>query len=99
MSTFEKELGQLLNSYSRENASNTPDFILARYIAGCLRAFEAAVLRREEWYGRDPHRGPASAVESGEVTANDAPCRFCGAQVLAFHDSDCPLVVNLGWDR
>jgi hypothetical protein len=50
--TFEKELEKLINRHSQENLSNTPDFILARYIAGCLEAFNTAVTRRESWYGR-----------------------------------------------
>lgn len=56
---FEKELENLINRYSIENASNTPDFILARYMAGCLSNFNETVRRREVWYGRDPNIGPA----------------------------------------
>lgn len=48
---FEKELAALLNRYSCENASNTPDFILAHYLLGCLSLFERAVQRRETWHG------------------------------------------------
>ena len=51
--SFEKNLEQLLNKFSQENGSNTPDFILARYLMACLEAFNSAVLRRESWYGRD----------------------------------------------
>ena len=29
-----------------------PDFILAEYLTDCLRAFDKATVRREEWYGR-----------------------------------------------
>ena len=50
--TFEKELEALLNSHSMENGSDTPDFILAAYLTACLKAFDAGVSRREEWYGR-----------------------------------------------
>ena len=52
MPDFEKDLERLLNATSQENASNTPDFILAEYLLGCLAAFNGAVKRREEWYGR-----------------------------------------------
>lgn len=45
------ELAELLNRYSQENASNTPDFILAEYLLDCLNAFDRAIRRREEWYG------------------------------------------------
>lgn len=50
---FESELIGIINRYSRENASNTPDYILAQYLSACLRVFDAAVLKRETFYGRD----------------------------------------------
>ena len=50
---FAKELQLLINKYSRENESNTPDYILATYLEGCLSAYTAAVKQREEFYGRD----------------------------------------------
>lgn len=49
---FKKELEDLINSYSKENGSDTPDFILAEYLNKCLEAFDATVSRREAWYGR-----------------------------------------------
>lgn len=49
---LESELRSVLNSYSAENSSDTPDFILAEYITGCLDAFNQAVRAREKWYGR-----------------------------------------------
>ena len=50
---FEKELEELINRHSQENASNTPDFILAQYLQGCLLVFNTAIQQRETWYGRD----------------------------------------------
>lgn len=50
--SFRKGLETLLNQHSRENESNTPDFILADYLTGCLRAFDSAVRMRADWYGR-----------------------------------------------
>ena len=52
---FRKDLAELLNRYSKENGSDTPDFILARYLENVLENFDAAVKEREEWYGREPH--------------------------------------------
>lgn len=49
--TFQSELEALINRYSQENGSNTPDFILAEYLAGCLMTFNAAVMARSKWYG------------------------------------------------
>ncbi len=48
---LEKELEGLINDESRENDSNTPDFILAEYMMNCLDAFELASNKREVWYG------------------------------------------------
>jgi hypothetical protein len=50
--TFEQELEQLINKYSKENGSNTPDFILAQYLGRCLENFDLTVNRRESWHGR-----------------------------------------------
>lgn len=51
---FYRELTALINRYSLENESNTPDFLLAQYLIGCLRNFSNIVNNREEWYGRGP---------------------------------------------
>ena len=50
---FRKELIQVINKYSKENSSNTPDIILGEYLESCLLAFDTAVQQRETWYGRD----------------------------------------------
>lgn len=52
---FERELEKLLNRYSKENGSGTPDFILAEYLNGCLEAYNLAVRTREHWHGRTTH--------------------------------------------
>jgi hypothetical protein len=49
---FQIELSQLLNKYSKENGSDTPDTILASFLIGCLQTFDFAVSQRERWYGR-----------------------------------------------
>ena len=51
--SFKTKLIGLLNEYSKENTSNTPDMILAQYLESCLAAFDEAVQQRETWYGRD----------------------------------------------
>jgi hypothetical protein len=51
---FRYNLETLLNKESRENGSNTPDFLLAEYLMECLTAFDKAVNAREGWYGRTP---------------------------------------------
>lgn len=52
---FEKRLAALINEYSKENDSDTPDFILARYLNEVLKNFNAAVMDREQWYNREKH--------------------------------------------
>jgi len=50
--SFKTKLQTLINQYSMENDSNTPDYILAEYIENCLHAFNKATQQRETWYGR-----------------------------------------------
>jgi hypothetical protein len=52
------ELVALLNKHSRENVSNTPDFILRDFMWHCLKAFEAGVNQRDNWYNIDPQPRP-----------------------------------------
>ena len=47
---FKKELTSLINRYSRENISDTPDFILAEYLMKCLENFEVMVDTHAVWY-------------------------------------------------
>ena len=48
---FVTALSSLLNRYSMENESNTPDYILARFLQDCLVAFNKTSRLRELWYG------------------------------------------------
>jgi hypothetical protein len=48
-----------------EDGSDTPDFILAQYLNGCLDAYNAALTKREAWYGREP-----GAIKGGNDWAN-----------------------------
>lgn len=58
MKTFESELTELLNRHSRENDSNTPDFILAQYLVACLAALNTGIQQRETWHGPQPIPAP-----------------------------------------
>lgn len=49
---LEDEIRAAINRHSAENASDTPDYILAEYLTGCLNAFDQAVRLREKHYGR-----------------------------------------------
>lgn len=74
MSSFERELERLLNQFSKEWASNTPDFILAQFLVSCLENYNASLVRRAQWYGRMdvpgkgsvPYANPYAATDEGE---------------------------------
>ena len=53
-SELRNELSAVLNRFSMENGSNTPDFLLADYLCDCLATWESTVEKREKWYGRGP---------------------------------------------
>jgi hypothetical protein len=63
---FKAELMTILNRYSMENGSDTPDFILADYLIKCLDVFDVTMAHREEWYGR-VLRGQPSVAPPGEA--------------------------------
>lgn len=44
------EFAHVINCYSLENGSDTPDFILAEYLMQCLEAFNMTTKRRTQWY-------------------------------------------------
>lgn len=72
---IEEEIEHVLNRHSRENASNTPDWILAPFLMECLRAFERATRRREEWYGRSAP--PDGTVMLSEQVREAVTCSGC----------------------
>lgn len=51
--SFRDELTFLINKHSMENASDTPDFILANYISSCLDLYASTVRSRDKWFGID----------------------------------------------
>src|SRR5574343_713325 len=95
---FRAELESLINRHSKENGSNTPDFVLADYLADCLEAFDKAVTRRSEWYG-DLKADMDSEVEPAEVNQvpdADAPDEVEPAEVNQVPDADAPDEVARG---
>lgn len=67
--TFRKDLQALINHHSLENGSNTPDRLLADYLADCLSSFDRAVSAREAWYGR----GPRPIAQPANAQGRDEP--------------------------
>ena len=86
--TSEYELQALLNNHSKENDSNTPDFILANFITRCLEAFTVTTRERERWYGVRLVHSPGKIEKIPEVgcekcnwTGLDYPQKVTGVQV------------------
>ncbi len=50
--SFETQLSRLINHHGLEQHSDTPDFLLARYLVRCLDVYHAGIIDREVWYGR-----------------------------------------------
>lgn len=50
-SSLLEEIEELINTHSRDQVSNTPDFILAEYLMECLKTFEMITQKRERWFG------------------------------------------------
>jgi hypothetical protein len=80
---LERALTSLVNQHSQENASNTPDFILAKYLLACLGAWNTGVQQRETWYGRDAR--PATIGGLVGPTPTDADVE---AVARAIYDED-----------
>jgi hypothetical protein len=51
--TFQQELASLLNKHSLEGGSDTPDFILASFLANVLTDWNHSVRARDTWRGTD----------------------------------------------
>jgi len=51
--SFEIELSSLINKYSYESGSDTPDFILVGYLMRCINNWNYTVGQRERYYNRE----------------------------------------------
>ena len=73
--SFGDELACLLNKYSKENGSNTPDFILAEYLTQQLEVWNLVVRAREEWYGRKFSQGSLGVQKEPSTSAKEIAAR------------------------
>jgi hypothetical protein len=87
---LQSAIAAALNSFSAENGSNTPDFILATYLLSSLAAFDAASRARESWYGR--------ALSIGGLAEDEARLRrFVGwltADIPELHSVEVPRLAE-----
>lgn len=47
---LKRDLTKVMNRFSLEQGSDTPDFVLADYLVDCLKAWNTAVEAREKWW-------------------------------------------------
>jgi hypothetical protein len=70
-----RDLAEVVNRHSRENLSNTPDFLLAEFMLAALEAAELFTAKRDRWYGIAPKPGwQRPAVD--DLTANAVAYRL-----------------------
>jgi hypothetical protein len=74
---FKKDVEHAINYNSMENGSDTPDFILAEYLADCLAALDRAMRARMRWYKSDKVTIPVKA----DPTMNPGEIRMMGKNV------------------
>lgn len=60
--SLQNEIACVLNLFSAENGSDTPDFLLAEYLLDCLAAYDKAVKARDKWYGRGGEKRAGDAL-------------------------------------
>jgi hypothetical protein len=68
--TFEQALRALINRYSMENGSGTPDYMLAAFLMGCLDSFNEAVNRRDVWCGFGEDTEDLEELAGGQPNAS-----------------------------
>ena len=75
---FEIQLRDLINAYNKEAFSDTPDYILAEYVIGCLDAFETAVNKRKP---HDTTRGEKLTASSHTISAGPVEITFTADEI------------------
>lgn len=70
---FTQDLEALITRYSLENASDTPDYILAAYLQRCLEVWNVTMQEREEWWGRKVPSHPEQAAPLPPPTEEEPP--------------------------
>lgn len=91
-SSFERDLASLINRYSLENGSNTPDWLLAEYLMNCLAGFNRTISERERMAGRGPqpvvvHSDLGVAAGVGKATRVKIPHREVAQKVEGERDT------------
>lgn len=102
---FLTDLKTLLNYYGKDAECSTPDYALAMYLDGCLRAWVIGMRPREAFFGRDIKDGKASLppLESPVLhfdhNVDGSCCSNKGSESLADPDTSWrPAVATADWE-
>lgn len=71
MSDLVKELEAVLNRYSVENESDTPDFLLATLLSETLATWAKVTKARDSWYGFKPWGTSSGVTEESPPKNNE----------------------------
>lgn len=77
VSPFRRDLAIVINHYSRESGSDTPDFVLAQYLDSCVAAFDDAVRQR------DAHRSRVARENASPPSGDSLAARVRGRHRVA----------------
>jgi hypothetical protein len=72
-----ERIREAINCVSAENKSNTPDFILARFLTDCLGAFDRATVARTKYYSAPQTTTENSTSVPDEVRRQPSPEAGC----------------------
>ncbi len=90
----EKEFASVINKHSLENASNTPDFILAKFLATCLCAYNTACQDNGKWHTKDV----TSAISCPEECKHEWEPVFKKAELARFDCKYCDESKPANWE-
>lgn len=65
--TKDFQFADFVNGHRWENISNTPDFVLGRFLATVFEAFNDAVRNRDQWYGIAPDPGKSYGISDEDL--------------------------------
>jgi len=60
--SFKRRLSNLINEFSLENKSSTPDFILSNYLIRCLDNFDETSDEKSSWFSDE--KQPTTEAET-----------------------------------
>lgn len=90
--TLRDDIQAAINRNSAENGSNTPDYILARFLEATLAAFDLAVRDRDEWHGFAPRFGSRGVPTTSCACGSPATYSLDPSEVVV-HRTDGPCYI------